>query len=138
VDGDRALRRPPWRERIEVGVALVDEGPNWIPIGGEEFFDSIELVVSLTEELGADWLAIFCYCGNSEQPVSSAEISTALKLDLDEVSRCIARMKDERLVKEVARSRTYALVDGRQVGNSRDGINLELRRSARAGRTNTP
>lgn len=100
----------PWRERIELGVALVDElGPIWIAIEGEDFFERMELAVSLTEELSTDWLAIFCYCGNSPRPLSCAEISASLGLEPGEVARCLVRLGEEGLVEEVGRTGTYVL-----------------------------
>jgi hypothetical protein len=105
----------PWRERLELGLAIKDEmGPNWIAVEGEDFFEQIQLAVSLTEKLSADWVAVFCYCGSAEKPVSGSEIATALKLDLDAVHRCLLQMEEEKLVEATLRAGTYVFTARRR------------------------
>ena len=121
---ERASGKVLWRERIELGVAFVDEsGPTWIPVGGQDVNDSMELLASLTEALSADWLAVFCHCGNARRPLSSIEISTELKLDPEEVARCIARLKKEKLLMETTEPGTYLLAKGGRldIGRERSG-----------------
>jgi hypothetical protein len=124
---EQAIGERPWRERIELGVAIVDElEPNWIAIEGKDFVERMELVLSLTDELSTDWLAILCYCGNADRPVSRAEISGDLKLDPDEVSRCLTRLGTAGLVCELAGSGAYVLATRGLGGAGR--ANHEVRR----------
>lgn len=103
------MSEPPWRERLELGLAIKDEmGPNWVAFEGEDFFEKIELARSLTERLSADWVAVFCYCASAEKPASGSEIAAALKLDLDAVLRCLAQMEEEKLVEMTPGAGTYA------------------------------
>ena len=103
-------------DRIELGLKTTDgQGPQWVALDGEDFYDRLELAASLTDELTTNWAAVLCYCGRTDQPVSTFEIAAALKLDPDEVARCLVRLDEERLVEATAQIGTYVFVPGRRI-----------------------
>lgn len=115
------MTEKPWREREEPGVVSTDGlEPHGVSLEDEDFLDAIELAVLLTSELRIDWVAIFNFCGEAMRPVSRFEIAAALKLDPDEVGRCLDRLAEEKLLDEVAQSGTYTVRTGKRVSGEPD------------------
>lgn len=113
------MSEKPWRERLGLGVALVDEpGENWVPIEGEDFFERLELAGSLTRELGAEWVAVFCQF-DVAGAFSSLELARTLGLDRNLAARCVERLAQEGLIEETSLKGVYVLAARRRSGHSK-------------------
>jgi hypothetical protein len=94
-------------------------GPHWVVLDGEDFYDRLELAVSLTNALSIDWVPVLCYCGRVERAVSVMEIADALCLDPGDVSRCLIRLEKEKLLDATAQAGTYVFAPGRRTTGER-------------------
>lgn len=115
--------QPRPEDDIELGLRLRDEleiCAEWVAVAGKSFWQRLELILSLTNELGSSWVVVFCYFAEAG-PVSGAEISTALRLDSGEVGRCVERLEEKGLLEETPLSGVYALAGDQSGGDDGDG-----------------
>lgn len=111
------MSETPGLGRIKLGLQATDElGPYWVALDGEDILGRIELAASLTLEFAEDWAAVFCFCARSGRPVSAREVTTALRLDDGVATRCLVRLKEEKLLEEATQAGAYRFAPGRRAG----------------------